>query len=295
MHILDGNALSQEIKNELREKVKELNAAGKRSPHLVAVLVGDNPASKSYVNNKVKSCFEVGYRSTLIHHPEEITQHELINIVKELNEDPEVDGFIVQLPLPKHIQEMEVTLAINPEKDVDGFHPMNIGLMTLGYPAYLPATPMGIVEMLKRYKINVSGKQVCVIGRSNIVGTPISILLSRKGNPGNATVVLCHSQTSNIKDIALESDVIIVALGSPMFLTADMVKEGAVVIDVGINRLSDSTKKSGFRLVGDVDYKHVAPKCSFITPVPGGVGPMTVISLLLNTMKAYNGEIYPKN
>ena len=259
------------------------------------MLVGDNPASKSYVTNKVKSCFDVGYRSTLLQHSADITQHELIAIVKQLNEDPDVDGFIVQLPLPKHIHEMDVTLAINPEKDVDGFHPMNIGLMTLGIPTYLPATPMGIVEMLKRYQINISGKQVCVIGRSNIVGTPVSILLSRKGNPGNATVVLCHSQTVNIKEIALASDVIIVALGSPLFLTSDMVKEGAIVIDVGINRISDPSKKTGFRLVGDVDYENVAGKCSYITPVPGGVGPMTVISLLLNTMKAYKGEIYPKN
>jgi len=294
MQIIDGNALAHQIKSELREKVKESIATGMRAPHLVAVLVGDNPASKSYVTNKVKSCFEVGYRSTLLNHPEEITQHELITLINQLNEDPEVDGFIVQLPLPKHINETDITLAINYKKDVDGFHPMNIGLMTLGLPAYLPATPMGIMEMLKRYQIDISGKQCCVIGRSNIVGTPISILLSRKGNPGNATVVMCHSRTPNIKEIALESDVLIVALGSPGFVTGDMVKEGAVVIDVGINRVNDPSKKSGFRLVGDVDYKTVAPKCRFITPVPGGVGPMTVVSLLLNTWKAYKGEIYPK-
>lgn len=294
MQLLDGNALSLQIKNELKEKVKDLTSAGKRAPHLIAILVGDNPASKSYVTNKVKSCFEVGYKSTLIQHPSEITQPELINIISELNNDPEVDGFIVQLPLPKHINETEVTLAIDPSKDVDGFHPMNLGLMTLGLPTYLPATPMGIVEMLKRNNINISGKQVCVIGRSNIVGTPVSILLSRKGNPGNATVVLCHSHTPNIKEIALDSDVLIVALGSPEFVTADMVKKGAIVIDVGINRINDATKKSGFRLVGDVDFKQVAAKCSYITPVPGGVGPMTVTSLLLNTMKAYLGEVYPK-
>ncbi|HUR30784.1 MAG TPA: tetrahydrofolate dehydrogenase/cyclohydrolase catalytic domain-containing protein, partial [Saprospiraceae bacterium] len=244
---------------------------------------------------KVKSCFEVGYRSTLLQHPADISQPELMNIVKELNEDEDVDGFIVQLPLPKHINEMDITLAINPAKDVDGFHPMNIGLMTLGLPAYLPATPMGIMEMFKRYHIDISGKQCCVIGRSNIVGTPISILLSRKGNPGNATVVMCHSKTPNIKEITLQSDVLIVALGAPKFVTGDMVKEGAIVIDVGINRIEDSTKKSGFHLAGDVDYKSVAPKCSYITPVPGGVGPMTVTSLLINTWKAYTGEIYPKN
>jgi methylenetetrahydrofolate dehydrogenase (NADP+) / methenyltetrahydrofolate cyclohydrolase len=294
MQIIDGNALAHQIKSELKEKVTESFAKGMRAPHLAAVLVGDNPASKSYVTNKVKSCFEVGYRSTLIHHPEEITQHELITIVQQLNNDPEVDGFIVQLPLPRHIQEMDVKLAIDPKKDVDGFHPMNIGLMTLGMPAYLPATPMGIMEMLKRNQIDISGKQCCVIGRSNIVGTPISILLSRKGNPGNATVIMCHSKTPNIKELALASDVLIVALGIPNFVTPDMVKEGAVVIDVGINRVNDPSKKSGFRLVGDVDYKSVAPKCSFITPVPGGVGPMTVTSLLLNTWKAYTGEIYPK-
>lgn len=293
MQIIDGNALAREIKSELRENVKKCIAEGRRVPHLVAVLVGDNAASKSYVTNKVKSCFEVGYKSTLIQHPDEISQPELINIVKELNEDPEVDGFIVQLPLPKHINEMEVTLAIDPEKDVDGFHPMNIGLMTLGLPAYLPATPMGIMEMLRRNNIDISGKQCCVIGRSNIVGTPVSILLSRKGNPGNATVVMCHSRTPNIKELALESDVLIVALGTPNFVTADMVKDGAIVIDVGINRVTDNSKKSGFRLVGDVDFKNVAPKCKFITPVPGGVGPMTVVSLLINTWKAYNGEIYP--
>lgn len=295
MQIIDGNALAHQIKSELKEKVKEVLSKGMRAPHLAAVLVGENAASKSYVTNKVKSCFEVGFRSTLIHHPEEITQHELITIVQQLNDDPEVDGFIVQLPLPRHIQEMEVTLAIDPKKDVDGFHPMNIGLMTLGMPAYLPATPMGIMEMLKRNQIDISGKQCCVIGRSNIVGTPISILLSRKGNPGNATVIMCHSKTPNIKELALASDVLIVALGTPSFVTADMVKEGAVVIDVGINRVNDPSKKTGFRLVGDVDYKSVAPKCSFITPVPGGVGPMTVTSLLLNTWKAYTGEIYPKS
>ncbi len=294
MQIIDGNALAKQIKSELREKVDKVVAEGKRAPHLAAVLIGDHPASRSYVTNKVKSCSDAGFQSTLIQRPAEISQQGLLDIVHELNANPEIDGFIVQLPLPEHIHEMEITLAISPEKDVDGFHPMNLGLMTLGLPAYLPATPMGIMQMLERYHIDISGKTCCVIGRSNIVGTPISILLSRKGSPGDATVMLCHSRTPNIKEIALQADVLVVALGRPNFLKADMVKEGAVVIDVGINRVDDPTKKSGFRLVGDVDYEQVAPKCSYITPVPGGVGPMTVTSLLLNTWKAYAGEIYPK-
>ncbi len=294
MQIIDGNALAQQIKSELREKVEKVLAEGKRAPHLAAVLIGDHPASRSYVTNKVKSCSDAGFQSTLIQRPAEISQQGLLDIVHELNANPEIDGFIVQLPLPEHIHEMEITLAISPEKDVDGFHPMNLGLMTLGLPTYLPATPMGIMQMLERYHIDISGKTCCVIGRSNIVGTPISILLSRKGSPGDATVMLCHSRTPNIKEIALQADVLIVALGRPNFLKADMVKKGAVVIDVGINRVDDPTKKSGFRLVGDVDYEQVAPKSSYITPVPGGVGPMTVTSLLLNTWKAYSGEIYPK-
>ena len=294
MQIIDGNALAHTIKAELKEKVDKVVATGKRKPHLAAVLIGDHPASRSYVTNKVKSCADAGFESTLIQRPAEISQQGLLDIVKQLNEDPEIDGFIVQLPLPEHIDEVEITMAIKPEKDVDGFHPMNIGLMTLGLPSYLPATPMGILQMLERYHIDISGKTCCVIGRSNIVGTPISILLSRKGNPGDGTVILCHSRTPNIKEIALQADVIVVALGRPLYLKADMVKEGAVVIDVGINRIDDATKKSGFRLVGDVDYDNVAPKCSYITPVPGGVGPMTVTSLLLNTWKAYTGEIYPK-
>ena len=294
MQIIDGNALAQQIKAELREKVDHAVANGQRPPHLAAVLIGDHPASRSYVTNKVRSCADAGFESTLIQRPAEISQQALLDIVHELNEDPAIDGFIVQLPLPEHIHEMDITLAIAPEKDVDGFHPMNLGLMTLGLPAYLPATPMGILQMLERYKIDISGKTCVVIGRSNIVGTPISVLLSRKAIPGDATVMLCHSRTPDIKQIALQADVLVVALGKPNFLKADMVKEGAVVIDVGINRIDDPSKKSGFRLVGDVDYDQVAPKCSYITPVPGGVGPMTVTSLLLNTWKAYTGEIYPK-
>jgi methylenetetrahydrofolate dehydrogenase (NADP+)/methenyltetrahydrofolate cyclohydrolase len=294
MEIIDGNALAKQIKSELKEKVDKAVASGRRPPHLAAVLIGDHPASRSYVTNKVKSCAEAGFESTLIQRPAEISQKGLLEIVNDLNADPEIDGFIVQLPLPEHIDEIDITLAINPAKDVDGFHPMNLGLMTLGLPAYLPATPMGIMQMLERSHIDISGKTCCVIGRSNIVGTPISILLSRKAIPGDATVMLCHSRTPNIKELALQADVLVVALGRPNFLKADMVKEGAVVIDVGINRVDDTSKKSGFRLVGDVDYDNVAPKCSYITPVPGGVGPMTVTSLLLNTWKAYNNEIYPK-
>ena len=295
MQIIDGNKLAADIKAELRQKVNAITAQGKRPPHLAAVLIGDHPASRSYVTNKVKSCSEAGFHSTLIQRPAEISQKLLMDIIQDLNEDPEIDGFIVQLPLPEQIDEVDVTLAIKPEKDVDGFHPMNIGRMTLGLPAYLPATPMGIMQMLERYRIDVAGKQCCVIGRSNIVGTPISILLSRRAVPGDGTVVLCHSRTPNIKEIASASDILVVALGRPQFVKADMVKEGAVVIDVGINRIEDPSKKSGFRLVGDVDYDQVAPKCSYITPVPGGVGPMTVTSLLLNTWKAYMGEIYPKS
>ena len=294
MQIIDGNLLAQTIKAELKEKVDKVVAAGQRRPHLAAILIGDHPASRSYVTNKVKSCADAGFESTLIQRPAEISQEGLLEIVRQLNDDPNIDGFIVQLPLPEHIDEVEVTMAIKPEKDVDGFHPMNVGLMTLGLPSYLPATPMGILQMLERYHIDISGKTCCVIGRSNIVGTPISILLSRKSIPGDGTVMLCHSRTPNIKEIALQADVIVVALGRPLYLTADMVKEGAVVIDVGINRIDDPTKKSGFRLAGDVDYENVAPKCSYITPVPGGVGPMTVTSLLMNTWKAYTGEIYPK-
>lgn len=294
MQIIDGNLLAQTIKAELKEKVDKVVATGQRRPHLAAILIGDHPASRSYVTNKVKSCADAGFESTLIQRPAEISQQGLLDIVHQLNDDPNIDGFIVQLPLPEHINEVEVTMAIKPEKDVDGFHPMNIGLMTLGLPSYLPATPMGILQMLERYHIDISGKTCCVIGRSNIVGTPISILLSRKSIPGDGTVMLCHSRTPNIKEIALQADVIVVALGRPLYLTADMVKEGAVVIDVGINRIDDPTKKSGFRLAGDVDYENVAPKCSYITPVPGGVGPMTVTSLLMNTWKAYTGEIYPK-
>jgi len=291
---IDGNELSATIKGELRALTDALRAEGKRAPHLAAVLVGDNPASRAYVTNKVKSCEEAGYSSTLIERPATITQEELLDIVTGLNEDPGIDGFIVQLPLPGHIDEMAVTMAIRPEKDVDGFHPVNVGRMTLGLPAFLPATPMGILTMLERYDLDIAGKTCCVLGRSHIVGTPMSILLSRKARPGDATVVLCHSRTPDIRKMTLQADVIVAALGKPRFLTADMVKEGAIVIDVGINRIADATRKSGSRLVGDVDYDQVAPRCHAITPVPGGVGPMTVTSLMQNTWKAYTAEIYPR-
>lgn len=292
MAIIDGKALANQIKNEIKEEVEKRTAQGLKKPHLAAVLVGDDPASQSYVRSKVKSCEFVGFDSTLIRKSSDISEEALLQIIEDLNNDDNIDGFIVQLPLPKHIDENKVTLAVAAKKDVDGFHPINIGRMTLGLPAYLPATPFGIMQMLERYNIDVSGKQCCVLGRSNIVGTPISILLSRKASPGNATVVLCHSRTKNVEELTRASDVLVVAMGRPNFVTADMVKEGAVVIDVGINRVDDASAKRGYRLVGDVDFKNVAPKCSFITPVPGGVGPMTVTSLLMNTLKSCKGEIY---
>jgi methylenetetrahydrofolate dehydrogenase (NADP+)/methenyltetrahydrofolate cyclohydrolase len=292
MTLLDGKALSAKIKEEIRADVDSIVNSGKRPPHLAAVLIGDDPASHAYVGNKVKSCEFAGFRSTLIHHDASVTQEVLMEIVGKLNADPEVDGFIVQLPLPKHLDADAVTMAIRPEKDVDGFHPVNLGRMTIGLPAYLPATPFGILQMLERYQVETSGKECCILGRSNIVGTPMSILLSRKGNPGDTTVTLCHSRTKDIAFHTRRADIVIAAMGLPNFVTGDMVKEGAVVIDVGINRVEAPERKSGYRLVGDVDFDQVAPKCSFITPVPGGVGPMTVISLLMNTLKAYRGEVY---
>jgi len=261
-------------------------------PHLVAVLVGENPASQAYVRNKVRSCEEVGFQSTLIHRPADISEKELLEIVEQLNHDNSVDGFIVQLPLPKHIDEHKVTLAIEPRKDVDGFHPVNFGRMAQGLPCYLPATPMGILEILRRYDIPTAGKEVVVLGRSNIVGTPISVLLSRKGYPGDATVTMCHSRTVDVKAHTLQADIVIAAIGVPEFVKGDMVKEGAVVIDVGINRVEDPTSKTGYKLVGDVDYAAVASKASWITPVPGGVGQLTVVALLINTLKSARGEVY---
>ena len=292
MQLIDGRELANTIKDEIAVTVAAYIAEGNRPPHLAAVLVGADPASKVYVRNKVKSCEKVGFNSTLIERSAETTESELLEIVDKLNNDPEIDGFIVQLPLPKHINEQKITLAIDPKKDVDGFHPTNFGRMAQGLPAYLPATPFGIVQMLDRNNIDISGKECVVLGRSNIVGTPISILLSRKASPGNATVVLCHSRTQNIADHCRRADILVVALGIPEFVTADMVKEGAVVIDVGINRVDDISRKRGYRLAGDVKFDEVAPKCSFITPVPGGVGPMTVTALLMNTLKSCRNEVY---
>ncbi len=287
MELLDGKKLSLTIQEEIKAEVEHIKSLNLRAPKLSAVLVGNNPASEAYMRNKVRSCDRVGFASDLIRKPETVTQEELLQTVEALNNDEGVDGFIVQLPLPDHINDNEILLAINPAKDVDGFHPYNFGCMAQGLPCYIPATPFGIMIMLERYQIETSGKNVVVIGRSNIVGTPMSILLSRKQKVGNATVTLAHSRTKNLKEICLNSDILISALGKPFFVTHDMVKEGAVIIDVGINRIDDLTRKSGTRLVGDVDFEKVAPKTSYITPVPGGVGPMTVSSLIMNTLKAF--------
>ena len=290
MQVLDGKALAERIKEELKVEVDGIRRAGGKIPHLAAVLVGENPASQVYVRNKVKSCEQVGFKSTLLRRPADITQAELLELVAELNADADIDGYIVQLPLPKHIDEDAVNLAIDPKKDVDGFTPVNIGRMTLGLDAYLPATPNGIMTMLDRYGIETSGKEVVVLGRSNIVGTPMSILLSRKGNPGNATVTMCHSRTQDMEFHTKRADILIAAIGRPEMVTADMVKEGAVIIDVGINRVEDASKKRGYRLCGDVDYAGLQGMVSAMTPVPGGVGPMTVVSLLMNTLQASKAD-----
>ena len=290
MKILDGKNTSLQIQEELAQKVNEKVGKGLKRPHLAAILVGDDGPSQTYVNAKVKACDRVGFESTLIKLESDISEESLLNKIHDLNLNKEVDGFIVQLPLPNHIDESKVTLAIDPKKDVDGFHPMNVGNMTLGLPAYLPATPNGVIELLKRYDIETEGKNCVVIGRSSIVGTPVSILLSRKSKTGNATVTLAHSRTKDLTRICKAADIIVVAIGSPLFLTKDMVKKGAVIIDVGIHRIEDETKKNGYRLIGDVDFENVAPKTSYITPVPGGVGPMTIASLLLNTYKSTYGE-----
>lgn len=292
MTIIDGKALAQDIKDEIKEQVASLKKEAKNIPHLAAILVGDNPASEAYVRNKVRSCDYVGFESTLIRKDDSITEEELLEIVHELNTNEDVDGFIVQLPLPKHIDEVKVTLAIDPKKDVDGFHPVNFGRMAQGLSCYLPATPYGILQMLERYEIETSGKHVVVVGRSNIVGTPMSILLSRKAKVGNATVTLTHSRTKDLTAELKRADIVIAAIGIPGFISGDQLKEGAVVIDVGINRVEDASRKSGYRLVGDVDWESASKVSSFITPVPGGVGPMTVTSLLMNTLKAAAKEIY---
>jgi methylenetetrahydrofolate dehydrogenase (NADP+)/methenyltetrahydrofolate cyclohydrolase len=290
MTLLDGLATSRQIKLELTHAVQEMVERGERPPHLAAVLVGNDGASLTYVTSKVKSCEEVGFQSTLIQKEATITEAELLQLIQELNSRHDLDGYIIQLPLPKHIDEKKVLLAVDPLKDVDGFHPENVGRMVLGLPCYLPATPGGIIELLRRYKVPTEGKHCVVIGRSHIVGLPMSILLQRNGEPGNCTVTITHSKTRGLEDICLQADIIVAALGRPEFLKGSMVKEGAVVIDVGITRVEDSSKKSGFRLVGDVEFSSVFPKCSFITPVPGGVGPMTIVTLLQNTLQARLGR-----
>ena len=285
--ILDGKTTSNQIKEELTIQAKEIKDAGKRQPHLAAVLVGNDGASLTYVGSKVRSCERIGYDSTLIKLDDDISQEALLATIEKLNNDPLLDGFIVQLPLPKHIDEEVVLHAINPNKDVDGFHPTNFGKMALGMQTFIPATPFGIMELLKRYKLDISGKHAVVIGRSHIVGRPMSILLSEKGNPGNATVTLTHSRTQNLAAITKEADIVVSALGVPNFLTADMVKDGAIIIDVGITRVPDADHPKGYVIVGDVHYDEVKEKASYITPVPGGVGPMTIAMLLQNTMLAY--------
>jgi methylenetetrahydrofolate dehydrogenase (NADP+)/methenyltetrahydrofolate cyclohydrolase len=287
MTLLDGKKTAEQIKEELGIEVKQLIAEGKRAPHLAAVLVGSDGASLTYVNSKVKSCEKIGFGSTLVKLDESIKEEELLSIIDGLNNNPRVDGYIVQLPLPKHIDEQKVLMAINPDKDVDGFHPTNFGRMALDLPAFIPATPYGILELLERYKIETSGKNVLVIGRSHIVGRPMSILMSQKRAAGDATVTVAHSRTKNLKELALQADIIVAALGIAEFLTGDMVKEGAVIVDVGITRVDDASKKNGFKLLGDVHFESVAPKASYITPVPGGVGPMTIAMLMKNTLLAY--------
>ena len=286
MILLDGKKTAADIKEEIALEVRSIKDNGHKTPHLAAIIVGNNGASITYVNAKVKACERVGFESTLIRLSEEITEEALLNEIEVLNIDNAIDGFIVQLPLPKHIDEQKVLMAVNPAKDVDGFHPTNVGKMALNLPTFISATPFGILELLERYKVETSGKHVVVLGRSHIVGSPMSILLSQKRKVGNATVTMCHSRTKNLKELTLQADIIVAAIGIPEFLKADMVKDNVTVIDVGITRLADTTKKSGFRLVGDVAFEEVAKKAEFITPVPGGVGPMTIAMLLKNTLLA---------
>ena len=292
MTLIDGKAVSAQIKQEIAAEVEQIVAAGGKRPHLAAILVGHDGGSETYVANKVKACEACGFKSTLIRYEADITEAELLAKVEELNQDADVDGFIVQLPLPKHISEQKVIEAIDYRKDVDGFHPINVGRLPIGLPCYVSATPNGIIELLRRYNIETSGKKCVVLGRSNIVGKPMATLMMQKANPGDATVTVCHSHSRDLKKECSEADIIIAAIGKPNFVTADMVKEGAVVIDVGTTRVPDATKKSGFRLNGDVKFDEVAPKCSFITPVPGGVGPMTIVSLMKNTLLAGKKAIY---
>jgi methylenetetrahydrofolate dehydrogenase (NADP+)/methenyltetrahydrofolate cyclohydrolase len=290
MILIDGKKISLELQSEIAAEVKELVAKGKKQPHLAAILVGDDPASQTYVNSKVKACDNVGFKSTLIRLEANVSEHQLLSKIADLNNDDDIDGYIVQLPLPRHISEQKIIEAIKPSKDVDGFHPINVGRLVLNLPTYVSATPFGIVTLLERYNIPTEGKHCVVIGRSNIVGSPMSILMAKNTNLANCTVTLCHSKTKDLKEHTLQADIIIAAIGRPNFVTADMVKEGAVVIDVGINRIHDTSTKSGFRLVGDVKFDEVSEKAGFITPVPGGVGPMTIASLLKNTLIAAKKE-----
>jgi methylenetetrahydrofolate dehydrogenase (NADP+)/methenyltetrahydrofolate cyclohydrolase len=292
MTILDGKKTSEQIKIEIAGEVQQLKSDGRKAPHLAAVLVGEDGASQTYVNSKVKDCEQVGFESTLVRLKADISQDLLLETVREINDNEDIDGMIVQLPLPDHISVQKVTERIRPEKDVDGFHPVNVGRMVKGLPAYIAATPFGIMQLLERYRIETSGKHCVIIGRSDIVGTPMSILMARKATPGNCTVTLCHSRTKDIKAHTLQADIIIAALGRPGFLTGDMVKQGTVVVDVGISRVPDITKKRGYALKGDVDFETVSSKCSFITPVPGGVGPMTRAALLWNTLQAAKNSFY---
>ncbi len=292
MELIDGKKISAEIKEEIANEVAQIKADGGKTPHLAAVLVGHDGGSETYVAHKVKACEQVGFKSTLLRFEDDITEEQLLKTVEQLNNDSDIDGFIVQLPLPKHISENKIIEAIHPEKDVDGFHPVNVGRMSIGLPSFVSATPAGILELIKRYGISTSGKNCVVIGRSNIVGRPVSILLSQKAETGDATVTVCHSRTKNLKEVCAQADIIVAALGMPGFLKGDMVKDGVVVIDVGTTRVKSDKTKSGWKLRGDVEFDEVAQKCSYITPVPGGVGPMTIVSLLLNTLKAAKKEIY---
>lgn len=292
MQLIDGKKVAAEVKAEIARDVEQMVAGGGKRPHLAAILVGHDGGSETYVAAKVKACEECGFKSSLMRFDENISEEDMLKAIADLNNDPDVDGFIVQLPLPRHIDEQRVIEAIDPRKDVDGFHPVNVGRMSIGLPSFISATPSGIMELLRRYDIDTRGKRCVVLGRSNIVGKPMATLMMQKATPGNATVTVCHSATPDIMEICREADIIIAALGKPGFVTADMVKDGAVVIDVGTTRVPDASRKSGFRLSGDVDFDNVAPKCSYITPVPGGVGPMTICSLMKNTLLAGAGKVY---
>lgn len=295
MKLIDGKATAAEIKKEIRAEVDKMTARGERAPHLAAILVGHDGGSETYVASKVKACEECGFRSTLIRYEDDVDEQTILDAVKAFNEDPEVDGFIVQLPLPRHISEQKVIEAIDYRKDVDGFHPVNVGRLSIGLPCFHSATPKGIMTLLERYEIPTKGANCVVLGRSNIVGKPVATLMMQKSYPGDATVTVCHRDTRDLKEVCRNADIIIAAMGRPGFVTADMVKEGATVIDVGTTRVPDASRKSGFRLSGDVDFDAVAPLCSYITPVPGGVGPMTIVSLMQNTLLARSGAIYPKD